>query len=621
MASATTTAAPWAAPTTALGRVDAGRVRLAPSLARQRAVGLRVDPCPAPAPAPYVPLPDRVDLPTLMACLEPVVYGRGIRWLDLRSTVHAYALLTLLRRQAAAPNKGRRPRSATARASIRILVERMAPACGWDVDEPTWQKRERHQSSVRRWLALLVDAGVLASSRVVDDLEQDRATDFTLLQAPVPPADAIEAMRRRLARWRTRYGRKLERSPVAGPVLAYLEATRRALDREHRGASGRRRRAKLAAEKRRARGSHNTFGTPPRGLPPSGKGVSLHPSGEEETLKRSRRPTASENARARARETDWEETRLDGIPDSSLAAALSALPGSNSASREEGEAERLAALDAWQTSRLEGDTARWTARIADSEGMCHRHDPTPSQPLPALPALRLAAVGRLVGPEGLAQDPVIPRISDRDARRLTAAARRWLRYGHAYDEHLRRTAGRLALSAGAAEAAAAPSPAAELLRLAAGMRRSARPVFWARLTAAFVERTKHARSLALTHGTDGVRRDQARQRNAQRHRLLAEHYWPEWIARDGDQFVTLGHTRAFVQVHYLPSRDVLESEGLRRWLRAATALMWGVVPSSIEFSDPDGRNAVVPVDLAKARHRGEPVRGIDAWKANRRRRR
>jgi hypothetical protein len=340
-------------------------------------------------------------------------------------------------------------------------------------------------------------------------------------------------------------------------------------------------------------------------------------------MKRGRLSTASENARARTRETEEKETRLEGFPDSSLAAALNALSSSNSTGREEGEAGRLAALSAWQTSRLERDTAYWTPRIADSEGTCHRHDPTPSEPLPPLPALRLAAVGRLVGAEGLAKDPVIERISDRDARRLAAAARRWLRYRHAYDDYLRRTgADRRALPAGAGDggAAALPSPAAEILRLAAGMRPSARPVLWARLTAAFVERTRHARSLALTHGTDGVRRDQARQRDAQRHRLLAERYWPEWIVRDGDQFVTLGHTRAFVQVHYLPSRDVLESEGLRRWLRAATALMWGVVPSSIEFSDPDGRNASVPVDLAKASHRGEPVRGVDAWKANRRRR-
>jgi hypothetical protein len=607
----------WGVRTTALGRVDVGRARLDPSLAVQRARGLDVRPAPAPAPAPFRPLPERVDLPVLMACLEPVVYGRGTRYQDLRPTVHAYALLVLLRRQASAPRKGRRPKDATVRRSIRKLVAMMAPACGWNVHEESWAARERHQSSVRRWLALLVDAGLLACAGVVDELFQDRATDFTLLAAPVPPEEAVATARRRLARWRKRYGHELERSRVAGPVLAYLAATREAIDAERgRGGHGPRRRRRPAG-KRPRRGPQNTFGTRPKGLSPLGKGNCLLPPGEEQLLG-PEQPKASVDASAGGRETDLGETRLDGFPNSTLAAALNAL-SSSFASREEGEAARWETLNGWQTARLAAGTAFWTARIAESEATCHRHVPTPSDPLPALPVLRLAAAGRAYGVDGMADDPTIPGMSERHRRRLRAAAARWLRY--ASPEFCGPApADARALPPVAGAAAIVPSPASELLRLAGELGPDVRTL-WPTLVAQFVARSKAARGFALDRGDAGRRRDAARARDAERHRAALLHYWPEWIQRHGDEFVTAGHTRFFVQVHRMPDRATLESDALRRWLRAVTALMWGVVPTSIEFSDPDGRNVEVPVDLAKARHRGERTRGVDAWQAPRGRRR
>lgn len=617
MASTATPPRPlWGAATTALGRVDVGRARLDPSLAIQRKRGLDVRPARAPAPAPFQPLPERVDLPTLMACLEPVVYGRGTSYLDLRPTIHAYALLVLLRRQAQAPRKGRRLKDATVRRSIRLLVRMMAPACGWDLQEETWAARDRHESSIRRWLALLVDAGLLACERVVDELDQDRATDFTLLPCPVPPDEAVETTKNRLARWRKRYGDQLERSRVAGPVLAYLAATRKAIDEEHRH-GGRRRRSRGGA-KRVRRGPKNTFGAlRSADLSPLGKGTSSSPSGKNEVFS-DQLKTASVDASARGRETDWGETRVDGVPDSMLAAALEARFGTD-ALREGGEAERWEFVVQWQTARLAADTARWEARIAKSEETCHQHVSSPADPLPALPALKLAVAGRAYGALGMVEDPTIPGMSERQRRRLRAAAARWIRWASPEVCDPGADAPRALPAAAGSAAAPVPSPTAELLRLASELGPNVGNL-WATLTARFVARSKAARLLALGRGAAGVRRDEARRRDAERHRLLVLGYWPEWIARDGDQFVTLGHTRAFVQVHHLPSRRVLESDTLRRWLRAVTALMWGVVPATIEFSDPDGRNIEIPVDTTKARHRGQITRGSTSWKANRQRR-
>lgn len=79
-------------------------------------------------------------------------------------------------------------------------------------------------------------------------------------------------------RWR--YGHQLEGSPVAAPIMAYLGAARRAIDAQHRGTRGRRRRAKLARAKGRVRGSIITLETPLESLHLLEEGVSLPPARE-----------------------------------------------------------------------------------------------------------------------------------------------------------------------------------------------------------------------------------------------------------------------------------------------------------------------------------------------------
>ena len=551
---------------------------LPPSLAAARARGFTVRAAPTPPRAPWAPAPRRHTPDELVVLLGVAVARRGIKnTVDVGVFAACHALLVHVRRQAATAARGRRGNGATARTSSSLLVRSLASTMGWDTTRDRWEDRDVHQSSVRRWLRDLQAAHLVRVDVVLDDEGQERAIDVTLLEAPWIPDEWLTDARRRLTHWRKRYGQHFERSRRAGPIMAALTASRKAIADRYAGPpSGRR--------KTRSCGIENESGTPPWGAKARTK-----PKMRKQLR---RKASCGASACAQAREGD---TRNQAPSDQTLRPTQNADP-TPFGSKEWGLGADLESLELRVAARKQRAIQLRSlvlGQLADSERIVRNHVPTPQEPLPPLPPLRRAIAGRLVGVDDLAAGVPIPGLGDKYVRRLHAAAARWVHFAPA----------------------GAPTPAAGLLELAEQM--PGRSI--AELVRHFARRASAMRDNAKTNGPAAQRRLDAIVRRARRDPAGTLQGWPSWLRRDGDRPVRGGDWERFLHVHRLPTDHELADPQTRRWLRDATALWFGTPLAAVELTDPAGHYVYVPLHAPSLRRRGDRTRS--PWRSTTPRRR
>lgn len=461
--------------------------------------------------------------------------------------------------------RGRVP-SATVRTSRWKLVEALSPMVGWEpvpyaqlrrrhrgrrararaIEAARCELVDRHHRSVDRWLRILEHARLLERTVVVDDQGQERGIDLTLLPIPAIPDEDLHDARTWLTQRRRRY-----RDPAAsraGRIVALVEDARR-------------RRANRAS-----REHLNGFGPLLR----------TEASVDQRSLCRE-----SVSSDERAREQGY--TRPESQQSSSGLAAPKTAPDPFSIEEWEAKAAEIEAKAAAERAALAPVRAALAARIAEADLRTRNHDPGGAAALPALPVVRLAIAGRLIGLERLAAGAPVPGLSPGYRHRLYAAARRWHRHAGPDD----------------------PTPAAALLELAD------RATDIGDLVRRYKRATNTLRHRNRGRGPRLERRTQAEARAAARERDEILATWPRWLARTGDLPRTGGDHGRYLHVHpdLLPGRAELDTPATRTWLRRATALWWGRPAAFVELTSPDGRTyEPLVLDAARQVTNGDPTR-------------
>jgi PAS domain-containing protein len=128
----------------------------------------------------------------------------------------------------------------------------------------------------------------------------------------------------------------------------------------------------------------------------------------------------------------------------------------------------------------------------------------------------------------------------------------------------------------------------------------------AKLVRAFRRDAKRAARAARA---DSTRRLNAAHRRAERDQAAILAAWPDYIRRDDRDRLVVDAGERFIQLTRLPDRTELARTDLRRWLRDVTAWQWGAPADAVEFTDPDGRYAFVPLDAARLTQDGDRTRG------------
>lgn len=549
-----------------------GRAALSPALAaakRRRTAALKragldphradVRPCPAPARPAATPLPALPSALELCALLDGAARARGVRGVHRGRFASCAALLCALHAVARARERGR-PVSGTVRTSWGWLARLVGPEVGWSPEPDHEANANLRRSSLRRWLRELEAAGLVRVAIVVDELGQERGQDIELL--PAPTLDDVEraCARLQLTTWEHRHGPTTRSSAI----LARIDKRRAATA------------VRYAPRRARAQAS-DVSGLPPKGAY-GGRGPSNlgQYSGVGSCGARGRHESGDSTSEG--------DTRCQPR-DSSAAPTTSSADGSPCGTEDRRSVsswrDDLAAPIATLEARQAAADAAWTPRIDAATRICLVHRPTPDAPLPSLAALRLALAGRLQGTLALAGGAPVAGLGDKLCRQFHAAAGVWVR----------------------SRPASALSPAAELLRRADD---AAGCIDLGELVRAFRRDAKRAARAARA---DNTRRLNAAHRRAKRDQAAILAAWPNYIRRDERDRLVMDAGERYIQLTRLPDWAQFERASLRRWLRDVTAWQWGTPADAVEFTDPDGRYAYVPLDAARLAQDGDRTRG------------
>jgi hypothetical protein len=269
-------------------------------------------------------------------------------------------------------------RGAVVVTSMPQLVRGLAAGLDWECSEDRFADRDRHHTSVRRWLDALQAAGLIRWRAAENDEGELCRTEITLLPVPELDAHELAAAEARWEVWRRRYGPSLKTAAqrCLGDVFARVRPPAPA---QWRGLARRRGRAIQAARER-----ISTVLAPPSGALPNGRENPLHSA---HTKNRARTLAAGTGARASRGAT--------GTSDGAMQRAI-ASPGSEK--RETPGTEEAAV-----------NSARTPQGHATAGGDPRAEAASPRRPLPSGPA---------------ASDPLLDRaaIATRVAARTTASA-------------------------------------------------------------------------------------------------------------------------------------------------------------------------------------------------------
>ncbi|MGI8622320.1 MAG: hypothetical protein ACR2NB_02265, partial [Solirubrobacteraceae bacterium] len=222
-------------------------------------------------PIPRRPTAAEVLLLVTRACAAAIAAGTldESRLWDIRVFKCVVAEAAYYRRLAHA--KTRSAHIATSMPQLVAGLARLHPR--WTMTGDAFSDRDRHHSTVRRRLGVMVAAGLLTWQAGVNDDGEEARTELLLTEPPPVTAEELTAARAQLARWRRQYGPGLNTGSstgICGVQKAAAEPTRA----ERRACSRQRIRDTHAA--RTAGGSVKGKTAPPFGPSPASQDEEVH---------------------------------------------------------------------------------------------------------------------------------------------------------------------------------------------------------------------------------------------------------------------------------------------------------------------------------------------------------